>query len=190
MLVVMRRGRIICGTVLVVLITGLVCLITFSKRPVLAWKVVSVGQYGPWAIKNTMEPCWSVDIEVTNQTSSRLEFDWNKSDAVFWAAGKWESLGLASFVPDLDGYESCTFSLRFPERGQACRVRLCYGPRRLWLKTSDFLMSHGVNMPEELFDRGLALNYKIPAHLRRVEIEAMAPVANSRVGDTMLPHMH
>jgi hypothetical protein len=168
---VMRRGKVIFGAVLFVLIAGLAILGILLSGPVLAWKVVSVQPQGPYWVRDGMEAhCWCVKVEVTNLTPSEVIVDWNRDETAFEVAGQWESLGIAALMPHLGPHESRTFPLVIPQRAQACRLRMYYENGPLWSKADRFLRDHGIYVPDKFFIPGMKLNKKLPGHFRCLDI--------------------
>src|SRR4051812_39858957 len=140
----MRRRKVNLGAMLLVLIMGLALFGMLSKKPALAWKVVSIQPTGPYWVRDSMEPhCWRVQIEVTNVTSSEVIVDWNRDKTAFQVAGQWEDLGLAAMMPSLGPNASRTFTLTMPHRAQACRIRMYYESSPLWSRVDEYLKNHG-----------------------------------------------
>ncbi len=102
--------------------------VSCSSRPPLAWRVVDVRPHQYSYVIDRMEPdCWRVDIEVTNQTTRDIYFDWRRDETAFQSDGRWDSLGISALVTSvLQAGDSWTFPLYLPKRAEAYRYLMYY----------------------------------------------------------------
>jgi hypothetical protein len=189
MLAVMRHRKAIVGAMLLILFAGLAIFGGwYSKRPVLAWKVLSIRSIGSYWIRDSMQDCWCADIEVTNLTSSEVIVDWNQDKSAFQIDGHWEDLGIGALMPYLGPHEAATVPLIVPRRAQACRLLMHYEHGPLWSRADEFLKGRGVYLSDNYFIPAMRFNKKLPGHFRRLDIEVKLPARTSKAGETKGPH--
>jgi len=113
-------------SVALILLLCVSCVHVSSTSP-LAWKVIDVRPHQNYWVVDHIDPnCWCVDIEVTNQTTRGVAFDWNRDETAFQADGRWDSLHIGGLMNYLGPGESWTFPLYLPERAEAYRYLMYY----------------------------------------------------------------
>ena len=185
----MRHRKVIVGALLLIIFAGLsISGYWYAKRPVLAWKVLSIRPIGYYSIQGAMEDCWCADIEVTNLTSSLIIVDWIRDKSAFQVDGRWEDLGIGALMPTMRDYEATVFQLIVPRRAQACRLLIHYEHGPLWRTADDFLKVRGVMIWDNFLIPAMTLNLKLPGHFRRLDIEVKLPASSSKAGEANGPH--